>query len=277
MSKIISTFILTFFLSNITGQTKNQSIKVDSLKNWERKYFTQPLNNPFISYVIYGNFTAEFTISSEKYRTAGLPKGFDLMKYRPGKNLEVVKSFLEGYLWEDVKKNNSILSDEISNSKECFVLKGELSDTSNLNYLRDIVGVMTYLLDNGGVCVYDPQAFHFFGKTEWTEKIFTPNGSLPRNHVIILYSEEKGEKWYHTRGLRKFGRPDLSIHDVTPQYEDAVIELFNRFIEYEAFGGIIPDKQKVKMKDLPQGMWCENKGGFEDPDFNNKHIEIYWK
>lgn len=87
-------FYIDILSNQYYGQTKNQSIKVDSLKNWERKYFTQPLNNPFISYVIYGNFTAEFTISSEKYRTAGLPKGFDLMKYRPGKNLEVVKSFL---------------------------------------------------------------------------------------------------------------------------------------------------------------------------------------
>ena len=94
---------------------------------------------------------------------------------------------------------------------------------------------------------------------------------------MILFSEENGSKWYHTRGLRKFGRPDLSIHDVPAKYEKQVTDLIERFIEFEGFGGIIPDGQKIKMKTLPEGMWCENKGDFEDPDFNNKHIEIYWR
>lgn len=77
--------------------------------------------------------------------------------------------------------------------------------------------------------------------------------------------------------MRKFGRPDLGIHNVSSSYEDAIEDLFNRFIEFEAFGRIIKDGQKINMATLPEGMWCENKGDFEDPDFNNKHIEIYWK
>ena len=277
MRRIVLIFIFTLHFSNNFGQNSTESKKVDSLNNWERKYFTQPLNNTFVFYVVYGDFTADFKISLERYRTNGLPVGADLMKYGPNKHPEIVKSFLQGYLWENVKKNNSVLANQISNSNECFVLKAELTDTSNLNYLRDIIGIITYLLDNGGICVYDPQAFSFLEKKEWNEKIFNPNGPVPRNHVMILYSEEDGARWYHTRGLRKFGRPDLSIHAVTSDYQEGVIDLFNRFIEYLAFGGIVPDKQEVKMKNLPQGMWCENKGDFDDPEFNNKHIEIHWK
>ncbi len=38
---------------------------------------------------------------------------------------------------------------------------------------------------------------------------------MPRQHVVILTSEEcSGDgrplTWFHTRGMRKFGRPDLS-------------------------------------------------------------------
>ncbi len=257
-------------------QTPNES-NMDSLKVWERKYFTKPLNSPFLFFCIYGNFSADFKISSEKYRTLGIPSGCDLMKYGPDKHPEVVKSFLEGYLWKKVNEEDTILAKQISASKECFIIKGQFEDRADLNYLRDVVGIITYLLDHGGVSVYDPQAFRFYGKNDWVKNIFEPNGSVPRSHVMILYSEENGLKWYHTRGLRKFGRPDLSIHGVAAQYEDGIYDLFNRFIEYQAFGGIIQDKQEIKLASLPKGMWCENKGDFEDVDFNNKHVEIHWK
>lgn len=277
MKKLISVLALTLLFGDAIGQVSIKDTDMNSLKNWDRKYFEKPLNNPFIFYIVHGNFTADFNIFPSKYRSAGLPKGIELMKYSPSKHPEVVKSFLEGYVWTNFKKENPGLSNQISSSKECFIISGEIADTSNLNYLRDIVGVITYLLDNGGISVYDPQAFTFFGKTDWAEKIFNPNGSVPRNHVMILVSEENGTKWYHTRGLRKFGRPDLSIHNVPEKYEEQVTDLIGRFIEYQGFGGIIPDGQKITMKSLPEGMWCKNEGDFEDLDFNNKHVEIYWK
>jgi len=277
VSKLLSTILLTLLLSVAFCQIGTEKINMNSLKTWERKYFGSPLDSPFIFFCIHGDFSADFRISQEKYRTLGLPPGCDLMKYGPNNHPEYVKSFLEGYLWESVKASNSTLASQITSSNECFIIRGELKDTSNLNYLRDIVGIITYLLDHGGVSVYDPQGFRFLGKADWLEDIFNPDGSVPRNHVKILYSEENGLKWYHTRGLRKFGRPDLSIHNVPSQYENAVYDLFNRFIEYMAFGGVIQDRQEIKMNSLPKGMWCENKGDFEDPDFNNKHIEIHWK
>jgi len=75
---------------------------------------------------------------------------------------------------------------------------------------------------------------------------------------------------------RKFGRPDLSIHSVPTKYNDAIIDLFERFIELQAFGGIIEDGQPIKMKSLPAGMTWERRGNRDDPDFNNVHVEITW-
>ena len=248
------------------------------LSDWERKYFEKELNNPFIFLIVYGEFEVDFKISKTKYRTAGIPDGIDLMGYGPNSNPEIPASFLEGYLWEELKKTDAALALKLEHSEQCYILRGELTDRDNLNYLRDIIGLCSYLLDNGGVGIYDPQMFTFWNKHNWNKRIFEPNAAVPRNHVLILHSEEEeGTKWFHTRGMRKFGRPDLSIHGVPEQHEEAIIDLFNRFIEYQAFGGIIADEQKINMVALPSGMWCKNQGDFEDPDFNNKHIEILWK
>ena len=95
------------------------------------------------------------------------------------------------------------------------------------------------------------------------------------SHVSILFSaEESGGLWFHTRGMRKFGRPDLSLHNVPDKYEKAAIELCNRFIELQAAGGRIPDGQEIQMPSLPGGLVCRHKGSLDDPDFNNVHVEI---
>jgi len=74
--------------------------------------------------------------------------------------------------------------------------------------------------------------------------------------------------------LRKFGRPDLSLHHVPDAYEKAAIELCNRFIELQALGGRIPEGQEVRMVSLPDGLVCHYQGSLDDPDFNNVHVEI---
>lgn len=275
--KRILVFISVLLLKFNFTMCQSHNNNTDTLKNWERKYFTKPLDKPFLFYVVHGNFSTDLKLSITKYRTLGTPKGIEVMKYGPSKNPGYVQSFFDGYLWNTTKENDSVLTNKMMASKECLVIMGEAADTSNLNFLRDVVGLITCMLDYGGVSVYDPQGFMIMSKEEWNKKIFEPNGSVPRNHVMILFSEENGKLWYHTRGMRKFGRPDLSIHNVPPKYEDAIQDLFDRFIEYQGFGGIIADGQKIKMNTLPEGMWCEIKGDNDDPDFNNKHVEIYWK
>jgi hypothetical protein len=53
--------------------------------------------------------------------------------------------------------------------------------------------------------------------------------------------------------------------------------LINRIIEFQAKGGIVDKSFSIDMKTLPQTIWFEPRGDFEDPDFNNKHIEINWE
>lgn len=138
------------------------------------------------------------------------------------------------------------------------------------------MGLLTFLLDHGGITVYDPCMFHWWEPEEWRHRIFDPAGPVPRHHVVILTSEELNPAltWFHTRGMRKFGRPDLSIHNVPARRNDAIIDLIERFIELQAFGGIIEEGQAIRMKSLPAGMTCHHEGDLDDPDFNNVHVEI---
>jgi hypothetical protein len=258
-----------------------RTIVPNALTTWPRPYYEESGGRPFLFYGVYGTFCDVPTVDSQEYRTLGIHPGLELSLYGREQYPEVLAGFQEGYLWDQLVSQDPTLARKVAGSDECLVLRGELDDRGDLNYLRDSVGLLTYLLDHGGVCVYDPQMFRWWEPGVWRRHVFEPNGSVPRHHVVILTSNEDESvsrteplTWFHTRGMRKFGRPDLSVHGVPPCYREAIIDLIERFIEFQAFGGIIAEGLEIRMRSLPSGMICHHGGDPEDPDFNNVHVEV---
>ena len=96
-----------------------------------------------------------------------------------------------------------------------------------------------------------------------------------RSQCVILTSpESEGSEWVHTRGMRKFGRPDISIHGVKPEWRSAAIGLCDRFIEFQALGGLVGEGLEVNSPGFPEGFTCCGGGKLEDPEFGNALIEI---
>jgi hypothetical protein len=251
------------------------------LERWPRPYYERPGGRPFLFYVVFGEFDTHPEIDSQEYQTLGVHPGLELSLYNREKYPEVLSGFQVGYLWDELVDQDPALARSVAESDQCLILRGELEDRGDLDYLRDSVGLLTFLLDHGGICVYDPQMFRWWEPAAWRRQTFEPGGPVPRHHVVVLTSDEDESgapaeplTWLHTRGLRKFGRPDLSVHDVPPHYHEAIIDLFERFIEFQAVGGIIAEGQEIRMRSLPSGMICRHRGDLDDPDFNNVHVEI---
>lgn len=243
--------------------------------NWSRPYYRSGGGDAFLFYAVYGPTPKDFSVSRSKYRFDGIPEGLEIRFYGPTSDPEVVANFRSEYSWDEFQRANGKLADEVAKQSECLVVSGSISDPPDLNYLRNVIGFITWCLESGGIAVFDPQMFKWWTPSEWMEWIFEPAAAVPRHHVMILTSEDgNGTEWFHTRGMRKFGRPDLSVHRVSVDLSDAVIDLLNRFIEFEAFGGVIDEGQEIKMRSLPPGMICRHGGSLDDPDFNNVHVEI---
>ena len=245
---------------------------------WERTYFLPSEDQVLSFFVIFGEFEGGVNISASKYNFTEIPKNTEISKYHDGASPEYRDGFRSGYIWEEVCREDSEFAGVINQASNCMVVHTESSDQETLDYLRNIVGLVTYFLDNGGVCVYEPQRFKWWAPDEWKENVFLPKKPKPYQHTTVLVSEqENGNLWYHTRGLRLFARPDISVHNVTEATAEKVLEMINRFIEFQALGGNIENGKSIKMKGLPSTMWCEHRGSEDDPDFNNKHVEIHWE
>ncbi len=160
------------------------------------------------------------------------------------------------------------------NRSECCVIQGVVPDPGNLNYFRDIIGIIEFLLASGGSAVYDPFGFRWWSRTQWREEVFDREAFAPEKHVIILSSDDNDGTWLHTRGMIKFGRPDLSIHGVPKNMRETAVKMIDRFIRIQAAGAIIEEGQSIVMEGMPEGYVCRHRGDFDDPDFNNVHVEI---
>ena len=247
------------------------------LEDWSREYYQPGGGDALLYYVVFGSVDTTIPVSRAKYRSEGIPDGMDSTSYDYSAHPERLDSLREGYHWEKLKKEDPELAALVSIQDRCIVLRGTIRDPSNLNYLRDTVGLVTHLLDNGGVAVLDLQRVKWWNPESWRETIFEPASAVPLQHTVILISEEEEDgksEWIHTRGLRKFGRPDLSIHDVTDSEKEAILDLCERFIGLQAYGGVIEEGKDIKMNSLPDGYKCYHQGDLDDPDFNNVHIEI---
>jgi hypothetical protein len=241
---------------------------------WPRTRFEPGGGDALIFFALYGNFSAEVEIPGATYRTGGRPEGIDIRKLKRAHSPEF--PFTSGSIKDLLQPKQPDLSAQLESVPECLIIQGMIPDPPNLDYLRDTIGVATYFLENGGVAIIDPQQLKLYDGERWRKEIFEPQPPELNNHVVILFTEETdGTGWYHTRGLRKFGRPDLSCHHAPRQYEGAVLEMFKHFILSQVEGALIPEGHEIRMGSLPS-LTCHHSGRDDDPGFNNRHIEIAW-
>ena len=244
------------------------------LASWPRPSYADD-GRPFLFFAVFGASTDGLEVSRSRHRCAGVPAGLDLSAYDAQQHADWLDSLRSGYLWEKLQHDDPELARITAGATTCVVLRGEPTDDVTLDYLRDTVGLIQAFFDNGAACLYDPQQLRWWGADEWRKGVFEAAKPVPHRHVVKLVSPmEDGTLWLHTRGMRLFGRPDLSMHAVTPETQPAVVEMFDRLIDLQSAGGVVAHAQPIRMAGMPDGLACFHGGDVDDPEFNNVHIEI---
>ena len=112
------------------------------------------------------------------------------------------------------------------------VLRGRRTDPPDLAHLRDAEAVLAALLDAGASAVLDVEARRWWTPEEFRRELLTGLRPAVRAHVSVRARQGLVE----TRGLRKFGRPDLRFHRVPPADESEALRLCWSLVERLARG-----------------------------------------
>lgn len=235
------------------------------MENWSRPYWQEYSQNPHLFYGVLGKF--ELTDELKQLAT-DLPQSVEC-------NLMEGGYFRDNFVWELFKRDNPELAAVAAQAPDTIILVGEIHRQRDLDYLKSCVDLTTYLTENGGTTVFDPHTISWFSAEDWQHRAEDGQIFNPFDHVILLISEEPEGLWLHTRGLRKFGRPELSVRGVGAEEEGMVKKMLDRFISFQALGGVIEEGREVTMKGL-EGLYVPGavQGSVDDPDFNNFHVEI---
>lgn len=213
---------------------------------WEREYYQPDEGDAALSYLVFGELKADMEVEAKTYRTSGPPEGVDMELFSRAEHGEWFESLVEGYagvlLSEDPELETAAKA-----APTVALIDGTVDDPETLDYLRDTIGVVTALLDAGGVAVFDAVALRWWSPAEWRETIFEPAGPEPIEHVTLLASEEEDGFWMHSRGLAKFGRPDLSARGLAEGDLDTFAGLFESLVVTLAGGAVIPDGQRIRI------------------------------
>lgn len=245
---------------------------------WQRPHWQPSDEEVIVQFYVFGNFTPT-RVPSEPYGSDGLPDEVKMSSHHHHVLRDWEGYPLKGPLGELFKNDAPSAFEAAAAAPQVLVLHGRFKDSADTGYLRDIYGVLAGLLDIGGVAILDPQILTLFGAEEWRQRYLIKDGAPLRNHVLILRDEEEdapGRSWIHTRGLRKFGRPDISLRNVPVEEMDRAGALCQRLVELQALGAHFKQGQSLDVDDLFGGLSAELGGGMDDPQFNNTYVAFHW-
>jgi hypothetical protein len=244
---------------------------------WQRPYWQASDEEIVLQFYVFGKFEAE-QIPSADYGSAGLPPGVELTSHQHAALRHWEGYPLKGGLGRMLKEEAPEAYQQAVDAPQVLVLRGKLKDSADTGYLRDVLGVLAGLLDIGGVAILDPQILSLFGAADWRKHYLLPEGAPIRHHVLILCDgdEAAGRFWIHTRGLRKFGRPDISIRNVPAHERERAGALCQQLVDLQALGTRFGDGQAFEVDGVPGGLVAQLGGGMDDPRFNNTYVGLRW-
>ncbi|MCE9578567.1 MAG: hypothetical protein K8W52_35905 [Deltaproteobacteria bacterium] len=240
--------------------------------------WTRPLHRPgggdaLVFFEVHGTFPEEPPVASTARYHLDAEIAPQIEVFRLGADAADRRA---GVAWDWFAGDHPALASQVARAPGAVIIRGQVADPADLRYLRHAIGLVQMFLDRGGLAVHDLQTLRWYPADEWRTELFEPTEFRPHAHIVILTSAIEGRLWLHTRGMRKFGRPDLSMRGVPPEMRDPAVDLVDRFIGMQTVGGTIPDGEEIKSRSLPDGLVCRHAGDLEDPDFNNVHVDIDW-
>ena len=257
-------------------------------EDWERPQYGGGGGDASVLLVVFGPKPEPLRVTSLAHRVVPMDLVLELEYQEP----QVAAALLDSPSGATLLQGWGGEEPSVLTADGCMVMRAEVPDPKDLRYLRNCIGVATAILEAGGRAVANLQSLGMFTPEQWRGVIFAPDKPQPRLHVNVFHDEEArgaphgagseeargapqgaGSKedtlWLHSRGLRAFGRPDLSVRHVPQDAMAAASDLCNRLIESQAYGGVIPDGPI-------EGMVAHTTGTLQDPDFDNVHIELAW-
>ena len=244
---------------------------------WQRPHWQESDEEILLQFYVFGKFEP-VRVPSQDYGSPGLPPGIEAVNHSHAALRQWEGYPLKGGMGRMFKDDAPEAYVRALDAPDVMVVRGTLKDSAATGYLRDTLGVLAGLLDIGGIAILDPQILSLLDADAWRRRYLVHEGAPIRSHLLIMRDgeAEADHSWIHTRGMRKFGRPDISIRGVPDALSDHAGILCEKLADLEALGAHFVDGQVLEIDGLGANVVAHLGGSLDDEDFNNTFVEFQW-
>ena len=128
-----------------------------AIPDWPRPQYRPRGGDALLYYMVFGAAPESFAIDGAAYRCAGIPAGMALDEYDRKTQPAPFEVIDEPHAATALQELGDEVGSAVRAANGCLLGHGTVADPPNLNYLREAVGIVQFLLDHGSVAAYDVQ------------------------------------------------------------------------------------------------------------------------
>lgn len=226
----------------------------------------------YTPYVFYAVFTKDF-ISCEK--TAPIAcANLEVQQIDEAHHSSSLQTLRDGAIGSLLQHQDELLYKEVQACKACTLIRGDIIKSETLDYLNTVLSFVDQYTEKA-IAILDLLSIQWYDLSQWSALI--EKDFYIHDHIQILVSQESGGTWLHTRGMMKYGRPDVSILDIPKPHIHEMKLLMDQIIHYEALGAMVLQPAKFHTSQGSYTIHPVFYNDFENYDFNNAFIEMKYE
>ena len=226
------------------------------IPDWPRPHHEPSPSKASLFYLVFGEPPAHLNVKRARHHVDELPPQLQVSIHARGDDPAWFDGWFSPPVGLELPHVFGADADAVYRSGKVAAVKAEFTDPSSLGYLRNTVGVVSAISDAGAVAIFDVPALTWWRPEEWRRRFVDRSEFRIGDHIFTAVSEDAGGGGtlsMHTRGLSKFGRPELLVRHLpgpgdadAPAVRDAG-EVMDGLANYLARGGVIADGQTMRL------------------------------
>jgi hypothetical protein len=227
-----------------------------SVPDWPRPHHKPAPSKASLFYLVFGEPPAHLNVKRARHHVDELPPQLQVSIHARGDD----PAWFDGWFSPPVGLELPLVfgagANAVYRTTQVAAVRAEFNDPADLAYLRNTVGVVSAIADSGAVAIFDVPALTWWRPEEWRRRFVDRSEFHIGDHIFTAVSEDPaapGTLSLHTRGMRKFGRPELLVRHLpgprdvdAPAVRDAA-EVVDGLSNYLARGGVVADGETMRL------------------------------
>ncbi|HEX8521079.1 MAG TPA: hypothetical protein VF669_02405 [Tepidisphaeraceae bacterium] len=224
---------------------------------WTRPYFKPSAAQAELFFLVVGPQPGQpLAISRRRHHVAAMPAEVQVSTHARSEDA----AWFEGWFAEPLGNEIDPLflnPEEVRGADHLTIVRGTFEDQPDLDYLRNTIGIVSAIADTPAtLAVFDAVAMNWWRPSEWRAAFVDKSEFAIDEHVRVIITDDPNEQpglWSHTRGMKKFARPDVQLKHIPGPYTamDPLIRaagwLIRATANYQAQGMILREDRPMTL------------------------------